>query len=395
MSPDPAVLAAYLSRPSLVLGQHPGVAVTPAPPAASAPSDPGEAATRLAAAVRAAAGPDGRVAVLHDGTLAGTALLAAAAGLAPRPAVLLADGLTGAGASLAVETMRSVAGLLRGADLLVLDAAEPAPAVADEGRGPELDPAVAAATAAAARLDVDVLLVPRGGDHLLAALPGAGHRRLADRWREDGLAGLPRVGRRWWARLQLAAAPFAGAVGPPADLLPPPLSAAAEAWTAEWLRRLLGTLAAGEPHRALLAARLAAPSSAEAVARSRPGRPAVRSPYLHPDLVAWAAALPPAARRAPGPTAALRRRALLAGLAAPSGAPVADPAARPDPSPPWPAGDGSVALPACHRAGLLDRPSVAAGEAPAAVLERLRVLERWLAAGTGPVSDRRAAPARP
>ncbi|MFI6536943.1 hypothetical protein ACIBHY_31145 [Nonomuraea sp. NPDC050547] len=418
---DVAALALYLSRPSLVLGVYPASSRVETGPDERGPADARELGERLAEAVRRAVGPHRTVAVLHDGSLGATALLAAAdtAGreLGAEVAVVVADHPDPRGASVAVPAQQAIA-LLGGRHRFLLAEADRLPGRGswdrtpqEEGRGgrdgwnpvaPDLarTPLVRAAEARAEQLGATVILTADGCEELLQAGPSgltdvrAAGRGLADRWQAEGVAaaladaaaalGRGPAARRLRARLHLAQAPFARVLGGPPRVLAPELRAHVEAWTAGWVGRLAEDLAGErDPVRACVRARMArfAGPHPAAVAAAAPVPRA--APFLDPGFAAWAPRLPQSARYdARRPTPHLRRNRLLISLV-PRAARDALPATPPPPASgelPGAAGE----YPLCRELGLL-----APGEdAPAEVRTRLTVLEEWLS-GYGRVSPDR------
>lgn len=451
---DAAALALYLSRPSLALGVYPAAPwKDPAAPdgngsaalhpqgaagrTGSGAGDPRELGERLEGAVRRAVGAHRTVAVLHDGSLGASALLVAA-DAAGRTAgaevtVVVADHPDSQGSSAAVQTQQVLA-LLGGRHrfLLAEDDRLPGwggrtspgegPAPGRGGRRTSLDDGpipggawnpvapdlgrtslVRAAEARAAQLGATVLLTPDGCDELLQAGPpplptgptgwAAVGRQVADRWRAEGVAatladatavlGRGPGARRVRARLHVALAPFAAAMREAPRVLAPALRPHVEAWTADWIRGLVECLAADpDPVRAYVLARMmrfSGPLPAEVAAAAPVPR---TSPFLDPEFTAWALRLPPAARYdARLPTPELRRHGLIVSLV-PQAARNALRAA--PPLPPL-AGAGEFAL--CRELGLLAGNGV---PVEAAALERLVVLERWLAGAARVSGPRRS-----
>ncbi|MEV4891585.1 hypothetical protein AB0K48_19600 [Nonomuraea sp. NPDC055795] len=447
---DVAALALYLSRPSLVLGVYPASPwLEPGDSQGTAdddlrdPADPGEPGERpgradprelgerLAEAVRRAVGSHRTVAVLHDGSLGATALLAAAdtAGRAvgTEVTVVVADHPDPQGASVAVRAQQAIA-LLGGRHRFLLAEADRLPGLRSweneprgrtprkEGSGdrdgwnpvaPDLarTPLTRAAEARAEQLGATVILTADGCEELLRAGPSglpdvrAAGRGLADRWQVEGVAaaladaaavlGRGPAARRLRARLHLAQAPFAQVLGGAPRVLAPELRAHVEAWTAGWVGRLAGALAGDpDPVRAYVRARLArfaGPYPASVAAAAPVPRAA---PFLDPGFTAWALRLPPSARYdARRPTPHLRRNRLLISLV-----PQAARGALPATPPPPPSGTIPAArlpqaageYPLCRELGLL----TPGEDVPAEAGTRLTVLEEWLS-GYGRVSPGR------
>ncbi|MBB5076446.1 hypothetical protein [Nonomuraea endophytica] len=434
---DVGALALYLSRPSLALGVYPaspwlepGDSQGTADDNVPGKTDPRELGERLAEAVRRAVGSHRTVAVLHDGSLGATALLAAAdaAGRAvgAEVTVVVADHPDPQGASVGVRAQQVIAllggrhrFLLAEADRL-LDRRDHVPGEGgsrgrtpwEEGPGdrvgwnpvaPDLGrtPLVRAGEARAAQLGASMILTPDGGEELLQSGPlpvpsglaelRAASRGLADGWQVEGVAaaladaaamlGRGAAARRLRARLQVAQAPFAQVLGRAPRVLAPDLRAHVEAWTAGWVSRLAEDLADDpDPVRAYVRARMArfaGPHPASVAAAAPVPRAA---PFLDPGFIAWALRLPPSARYdARRPTPHLRRNRLLISLipqAAHSALPATPP---PPPSGTIPAArlpQASGEYPLCRELGLL-----VPGEesAPTEVRARLTVLEEWLA----------------
>ncbi|MFI9559223.1 hypothetical protein [Nonomuraea endophytica] len=404
-------------------------------------ADPRELGERLVEAVRRAVRSHRTVAVLHDGSLGATALLAAAdaAGRAAgaEVTVVVADHPDPQGASVAVRAQQVIAllggrhrFLLAEADRL-LDRRDHVPGEGgsrgrtpwEEGLGdrvgwnpvaPDLGrtPLVRAAEARAAQLGATMILTPDGGEELLQSGPlpvpsgladlRAAGRGLADRWQVEGVAaaladavgvlGRGAAARRLRARLHVAQAPFAQVLGGAPRVLAPELRAHVEAWTAGWVSRLAEDLADDpDPVRAYVRARLArfaGPYPASVAAAAPVPRAA---PFLDPGFTAWALRLPPSARYdARRPTPHLRRNRLLISLI-PQAAHSALPAAPPPPPsgtiPAAPLPGASGAIPAAPRPPASGEYSLcrglgllASGEGvPAEVQARLTVLEEWLA----------------
>ncbi|WP_188189630.1 hypothetical protein [Nonomuraea sp. SYSU D8015] len=423
---DAAALALYLSRPSLALGVYPAApwkdsappdgngraALHPQGAAGSGAADPREMRERLEKAVRRAIGAHRTVAVLHDGGLGASALLVAAdaAGRAAgaEVTVVVADHPDPHGASAAVPTQQFMA-LLGGRHRFLLAEddrlpgwgghhtpldAGPIPGDAWNPVAPDLGRTslVRAAEARAAQLGATVLLTPDGCDELLQAGPpplptgpagwAAARRQVADRWRAEGVAatladaiavlGRGPAARRARARLHVALAPFAAAMGKAPGALAPALRPHVEAWTADWIRGLVECLAAdSDPVRAYVLARMmrfSGPLPAEVAAAAPVPRTA---PFLDPEFTAWALRLPAAARYdARLPTPELRRHGLIVSLVPRA----ARDALRTAPPLPQLPDAGEFAL--CRELGLLAGDGV---PVEAAALERLAVLERWLA----------------
>ncbi|MFD9940456.1 hypothetical protein ACFWYW_42285 [Nonomuraea sp. NPDC059023] len=418
-----AALALYLSRPSLVLGVYPGSPREETGWDERRPADARELGGRLVEAVRRAVGPHRTVAVLHDGSLGATALLAAA-DTAGREAgaevtVVVADHPDPRGASVAVPAQQAVA-LLGGRHRFLLAEADRLPGPrfrGSEPRGrtprkegrdgwnpvaPDLarTPLVRAAEARAARLGATVVLTPDGGEELLQAGPSglrdvrAAGRGLADRWQAEGVAaaladaaavlGRGPAARRLRARLHLAQAPFARVLGGPPRVLAPELRAHVEAWTAGWVSRLAEELAGErDPVRAYVRARMArfAGPYPAAVAAAAPVPRA--APFLDPGFSSWALRLPQSARYdVREPTPHLRRNRLLTSLV-PRAAHDALPTAPPPPATgaiPGAAGE----YPLCSGLGLL----APGADVPAEVMTRLTVLEEWLSGAERVSPDR-------
>ncbi|MEQ4717603.1 hypothetical protein [Nonomuraea sp. B19D2] len=402
---DVAALALYLSRPSLALGVYPASPWQDATGQGAAneigtgTADPRELGERLADAVRRAVSPHRSVAVLYDGSLGATALLVAAGRAAgAEVSVVVADHPDPHGASVAVPAQQVLA-LLGGHHRFLLAEADrllgPGP-TASNPVAPDLarTPLVRAAEARATQLGATVLLTADGCEELLQSGPlpvpasrtgmGATGRQLADRWQAEGVTaaladaaavlGRGARARRLRARLHVALAPFAQALGEAPRVLAPGLRAHVEAWTAGWIRRLAECLAGDrDPVRAYVRARMArfaGPLPAAVAAAAPVPR---TSPFLDPGFTAWALRLPPEARYdARRPTPHLRRNGLLGSLvpqAARGALPTAPPSAAPI-AVPGEAGE----YPLCRKLGLL-----APGDGvPVDAQARLALLEEWL-----------------
>ncbi|MBB6347401.1 hypothetical protein ACWGH8_05985 [Nonomuraea muscovyensis] len=418
---DVDAVALYLSRPSLALGVYPaspwadGTAAgppggfgadTPRDPGVADPRDLGE---RLQDAVGRAIGAHRTVAVLHDGSVGASALLAAATAagraLGAEVTVVAADHPGPTGASVAVATQQVIAALGERHRFLLAETTR-LPGGAGGAWNPVAPdlagtPLVRAAEARAARLGATLLLTAEGCDEVLQAGPlpapsrlrgprSAG-RQLADRWRTEGAAavladatsvlGRGARARRLRAGMQVALAPFAAALGDTPRVLPPQRLAHVESWTADWIRRLVECLAGyRDPVRAYVlarTARFAGPLPAAVAAAAAVPR---RSPFLDPAFTAWALRLPAGSRYDPRlPAPHLRRSGLLVALV-----PHAARHALPTTSIPTasPTAAAVADHPLCRALGVLDG---APGPVEAVVAARLAVLEEWLA-GAGEVS---------
>ncbi|MFI7635089.1 hypothetical protein [Nonomuraea sp. NPDC049400] len=419
---DVAALALYLSRPSLALGVYPASPWQDATGSQgtahggeTGTADPRELGERLADAVRRVVGPHRAVAVLYDGSPGATALLAAAGrAVDAEVSVVVADHPDPHGASVAVPAQQVLAllgghhrFLLAEADRLLAPgptASNPAEAARLPDPGPTASnpvapdlartPLVRAAEARATQLGATVILTADGCEELLQSGPlpvpssrtgmRATGRQLADRWQAEGVAaaladaaavlGRGARARRLRARLHVALAPFAQALGEAPRVLAPDLRAHVEAWTAGWIRRLAECLAGDrDPVRAYVRARMArfAGPLPAAVAAAAPVPRA--SPFLDPGFTAWALRLPPDARYdARRPTPHLRRNGLLVSLvsqAARGALPTAPPPAAPI-TVPGEAGE----YPLCRKLGLL----TPGDGVPVDAQARLAVLEEWL-----------------